>query len=57
MGNGHIAELKILFRGPSQPGCPDQPGLGERLALGDVAVVKGQLTGGQVAADEQAVPR
>ena len=45
------------FYRPSQPGCPDQPCLGQQLAFGDVAVVKGQLAGLQVAADQQVVPR
>ena len=40
---------EILFHRPSQPGGPDQAGLGQQLALGDVAVMKGQLTGFQVA--------
>ena len=40
------------------PGIADGagPGLGHRLAFGHKAVVEGQLTGGQVAADQQAVP-
>ena len=52
-----LAELEILFHRPSQPGCPDQPGLGQQLSLGHVAVVKGQLAGLQVAADQQVMPR
>ena len=45
------------FHGPAQPGRADQPGHGQRLAFGDEAVVKGQLAGLEVAADEQVVPR
>ena len=44
------------FSGPSQPGGADQPGWRCRLAVGHVAVVKGQLTGLEVAADQQVVP-
>ena len=57
MRNGHVAELEVLFRRPAQPGCPDKPGPGQQLPFGHVAVAEGQLAGGQVAADEQAVPR
>jgi hypothetical protein len=47
-----LAGPEILFCGLSQPGGPDQTGLGQQLALEDVAVVKGQLAGFQVAADQ-----
>ena len=52
-----LGEGEIFFYRPAQPGCPDQPGLGQQLAVGDEAVVKGQLAGAQVAADEQVVAR
>jgi len=45
------------FGWPSQPGGGDQPFQGDGLAGRDVAVVVGALAGGQVAADEQPVPR
>jgi hypothetical protein len=45
------------FHRPAQPCRPDQPGLGQELAFGDEAVVKGQLAGLEVAADEQVVAR
>ncbi len=45
------------FDRPPEPGGADQPGLGEDLALGHVAVVKGQVAGPEVAADEQVVAR
>ena len=57
MRNGRVPELKALLHRPSQPGGPDQPGLGRQLALGDETVMEGQLAGLQVAADQQAVPR
>ena len=44
------------FAGPAQPGCADRPGWRCRLAVGQVAVVIGQLTGLEVAADQQVVP-
>ena len=40
-----LAELEIFFGRPAQPGCADRPGRGGRLAVGQVAVVKGQLAG------------
>ena len=52
-----LPELESFLHWPSQACCPDQPGLGRELALGHEAVVKGQLAGLQVAADQQAVPR
>ena len=52
-----LAELEIFFYGPAQPGGADQPGLGDQLALGYVAVVEGQVTGLEVTADKQVVPR
>src|SRR6266487_1429427 len=36
-----LAELEILLHRPAQPGRPDQPGLGQWLPFGYVAVVKG----------------
>src|SRR5690242_2060681 len=42
--------------GPAQPGRADRPGGGRRQAVGQVAVVKGELAGSQVAADQQVVP-
>jgi hypothetical protein len=33
-----LAGLKVLFNWPSQPGGPDRPGLGHRLAFRHVAV-------------------
>ena len=50
-----LAEFEIFFHGPAQPGGADKPGHGQRLAAGHVAVVKGQLTCLEVAADQQAV--
>ncbi len=35
-----LAELEIFLYGPAQPGGADQPGQGEYLAIGPVAVVK-----------------
>src|SRR6266851_6299216 len=52
-----LAELEIFLYWPAQPGGADQPGQGEHLALGHVAVVEGQLTGREVAADQQVMPR
>ena len=52
-----LPELEIFLDRPAQPGGPDQPGLGQQLPLGDVAVVKGQLTGSQVPAHQQVVTR
>jgi len=52
-----LAEFEIFFNRPAQPCCPDQPGLGQQLAFGYEAVVKGQLAGPQVAADQQVVAR
>ena len=51
-----LAEFEVFFHGPAQPGGADQPGHGQLLAFGDVAVVESQLTGLGVAADQQAVP-
>ena len=51
-----LPEFEIFFYWPSQPCGPDQPGLGQQLAFGHVAVMEGELAGLQVAADEQAVP-
>jgi hypothetical protein len=48
---------EILFNRPAAPGRADQPGQRRRLAGGDETVVKGQLAGGQVAADEQVATR
>jgi hypothetical protein len=53
---GVSCEPEIFLDKPPEPGGADQPGHGERLALGHVAVVKGQLAGDQVAADQQPVP-
>src|SRR6266487_6554849 len=50
-----LAELEALLGRPPQPGGADQPGLAHRLATGNVAIVIGQLTAGQVAADQQVV--
>src|SRR6266705_4370447 len=52
-----LTELEIFFYGPAQPGGADQPGLGDQLALGYVAVAEGQVTGPEVTADKQVVPR
>ena len=52
-----LAELEILFHRPSQPGRADQPGLGQQLSLWHVAVAEGQLTGLEVAADQQVMTR
>ena len=52
-----LPEPEILLHRPAQPCCPDQPRLGQQLALGHVAVVKGQLAGLQVAADQQVMAR
>ena len=52
-----LAELKALLGRPAQPGRGDQPLEGDGLAGRDVAVVAGALAGGQVAADQQPVPR
>jgi hypothetical protein len=49
-----LTELEIFFDRPAQPGRADRPGRGRRMAFGQVAVVKGELAGGQVAADQQA---
>ena len=51
-----LAEFEIFFAGPAQPGCAARPGWRRRLAAGQVAVVKGELTGLEVAADQQVVP-
>jgi hypothetical protein len=45
------------FYRPSQPGGTDQPGLGQHLAFGHVAVAEGQFPGLEVTADEQVVTR
>jgi len=52
-----LAELEGLFYGPSEPGGTDQPGHAHVLALGHETVVEGQLTGAQMAADQQVMPR
>jgi hypothetical protein len=52
-----LAQPELLFHGPAQPGCADQPGQGQRLALRDEAVVKGQLTCLEMTADQQAILR
>ena len=57
MQSTSIAKFEIFFYRPAQPGGADQPGHACPLALGHEAVVKGQLTGAQVAADQQVVPR
>src|SRR5207245_9294500 len=48
---------EILFNRPAAAGRPDRAGQRRGRAGGDGAVVKGQLAGGQVAADEQVVTR
>jgi hypothetical protein len=48
-----LAELEIFFAWPAQPGRADRPRRRCGLAFGQVAVVVGQLAGGQVAADQQ----
>jgi hypothetical protein len=50
-----LAELERLFYRPAQPGGADQPGLAPRLACGHEIVVKGQLTGRKMPADQQVV--
>jgi hypothetical protein len=52
-----LPQLKILFHRPSQPGRPDQPRLGQQLPFGDVAAVKGQLTGAQMTPHEAVMAR
>jgi hypothetical protein len=52
-----LAELEALLYRPAQPGGACQPGQRQRPPLGDVTVMEGQLTGDQVAADEQVVAR
>jgi hypothetical protein len=52
-----LAEFEIFFGRPAQPGGADRPRRRCRLAAGRVAVVKGQLAGPKVAADQQVVPR
>jgi hypothetical protein len=52
-----LSELEIFFGRPAQPGRADRPGRGRRLSFGQVAVAEGELAGGQVAADQQVVPR
>jgi hypothetical protein len=47
-----LAQPEFLFHRPAQPGGADQPGQGQRLALGYEAVVKRQLTGLEVTADQ-----
>jgi hypothetical protein len=51
-----LAEFEILFCWPAQPSRADQPGQRYRLAVGQVAEVKGQLTGLEVTADQQVTP-
>src|SRR5690242_14275206 len=48
---------EILFYWPAAPGGTDQPGQRHGLAGVYETVVKGQLAGGQVAADEQVAAR
>ena len=50
-----LAELEFLFDRSAEPCGPHQPGLGADLPFGHMAVVKGQLAGLQVTADEQGV--
>jgi pimeloyl-ACP methyl ester carboxylesterase len=50
-----LAEREIFFYRPSEPGGADQPGLGQELPAGYPAVVEGQVSGPQVAADQQVV--
>ena len=57
MQSTHVPELEVFLDGPSQPGGPDQPGLGRKLAVRDIAVVEGELAGLQVAADQQGAAR
>src|SRR6266568_5145714 len=52
-----LAELEIFFYWPAEPGGADQPGLGQQLSFGHPAVVKGQLAGLEVAADQQVMAR
>ena len=52
-----LAGPESFFHRPAQPGRADQPGQGQRLAFGHEAVVKGQLAGLEVAADQQVVLR
>src|SRR5258708_13364137 len=52
-----LAECEIFFYRPAEAGGADQPGLGQELPVGDPAVVKGQVPGLQVAADQQLVAR
>ena len=52
-----LAESEIFFNRPAQPCRPDQPGLGQQLTFGYEAVVKGQLAGLEVAANEQVMAR
>jgi len=48
-----LPEFEIFFARPAQPGRTDRPGRRRRLAAGQVAVVISQLTGLEVAADQQ----
>src|SRR5215467_5890231 len=43
-----LTEFEILFGRPAQPGGPDQPGRGGRLAWRHVAIVEGQLQVGRL---------
>jgi hypothetical protein len=52
-----LAEPGIFFGWPAQPCGADRPGRGCRLAFGQVTVAEGEIAGGQVAADQQVVPR
>ena len=52
-----LTRAEILFYWPAAPGGTDQPGQRHGLAGGYETVVKGQLAGGQAAADEQVVAR
>src|SRR5207245_9034802 len=50
-----LTEFKAFFYRPSEPGGADQPGHRGWLAFGHVAVMKSQLAGLEVAADQQQV--
>jgi hypothetical protein len=48
-----LAEPEIFLGRPAQPGGADQPGRRPCLPFGHVAVAVSQLTGGEMAADQQ----
>src|SRR5215469_9910413 len=52
-----LAKFEIFFYRPSEPGGADQPGHADALAFRYEAVAEGQLATGQVAADQQVMPR